>query len=125
LINGATLEVFATALNDDEDIRPLPSQLILQQLEDDGEFELTRDFFSSSIAGDLTIAGGLVEDVGNGIFKYTFDVVGQLQDIIEGEAPNEIFILPVAKIESMRRAVLFGPGHSTYPMKLNVTYTKL
>ncbi len=124
LINGATLEVFATALNDEEDIRPLPSQLVLREI-DNGELTFTRDFLSASIGGNISAVGGDVEDMGNGIFKYSFDVSGQLQDIIEDEAPNEIIIQSNIKAEIMRRAVLFGPGHSTYPMKLNVTYTKL
>jgi len=125
IINGATLEVYATALDGDEDIRPLPTQLSLREKMDDGSLLYIRDFSSASQSGSLSIVGGTPEDIGGGIFKYTFGIGSQLQDIIEGNRPNEIYIRTNAKIASMRRAVLFGAGHSTYPIKLNVTYTKL
>lgn len=125
LINGAVLEVYGTALNNDEDIRPVPDQLVLRKLDADGSLPYIRDFVSSAGAGTLSISGGTPEDMGNGIYKYTFDVVSELQDIIEGDSPNEIYIRTSAKIGNMQRVVLFGADHSTYPIKLTVTYTKL
>ena len=125
IVNGATLEVFGTALNGDEDLRPVPQQLVLRQEDIDGSLDFTRDFVSAQGAGDITIAGGTPEDMGNGIYKYTFQVASQLQDIIEGESPNELFIRVATKIEDFRRVVLFGADHSTYPIRLNVTFTKL
>ncbi len=124
LINGATLEVFGTALNDDEDIRPVPDQLVLRSIDDNGDLNLIRDFQSASLIGSLAISGGIPEDMGNGIYKYSFEIVSELQDIIEGSS-NELYILTNNKIATMNRVVLFGADHSTYPIRLNVTYTKL
>ena len=112
-------------MNGDEDLRPVPQQLVLRQEDIDGSLDFTRDFVSAQGAGDITIAGGTPEDMGNGIYKYTFQVASQLQDIIEGESPNELFIRVATKIEDFRRVVLFGADHSTYPIRLNVTFTKL
>jgi len=125
LINGATLEVYATAFNNDEDIRPVPPQLVLRSFDDNGVLSYIRDFQSSSFAGTLSISGGEPEDVGNGIYKYTFDVVSELQDIINGKSSDEIYIRVSSKVATMNRVVLFGADHSTYPIRLNVTYTKL
>ncbi len=125
IINVATLDVYATALNGDEDIRPVPDQLILRELDTDGSLNFTRDFITALSAGGVSIAGGEPEDIGEGIFKYSFNVAGQLQDIIEGIKPNEIYIRANGKVANLRRAVIFGAGHSTHPMTLNVTYTNL
>jgi len=124
LINGATLEVFGTALDDDE-LRPVPEQLVLRELNADGNLPFIRDFTTGSLAGDLSIGGGVAEDMGDGIFRYTFNVGSQLQEIVEGDAPSELYIRIADKIANMRRVVLFGAGHSTYPITLNVTYTEL
>jgi len=125
IINGATLEVFATALNGDEELFPVIDQLVLREQTDDDVLLFTRDFISALTAGNIEIAGGQPEDMGNGIFKYTFNIGAQLQDIIEGISPNEVVIRAANKVSEMNRAVIFGAGHSTYPMKLNVTYTNL
>jgi len=125
IINGATLEVYATALNGEQDIRPVPDQLVLRERIDNGTLAYIRDFNSASQAGSLSRVGGVPEDLGGGIFKYSFNIGSQLQDIIEGERPKELYIRNNAKVANMRRAVLFGAGHSTYPIKLIVTYTKL
>ncbi len=124
IINGATLEVFATTLNGDN--REVPQQLVLIEEFDDGTVNLTRDFALSLIfGGTVANAGGQPEDMGNGIYRYTFDIGGQLQDILAGEKNDKVAIRVDNKISDTRRAVIFGAGHSTYPMKLNVTYTKL
>lgn len=125
IINGATLDVYATALNGDEDIRSVPDQLILRELAADGSLDFSRDFITALSAGGVEIAGGEPEDIGGGIYKYSFNVAGQLQDIIEGIKPNEIYIRANTKVANLRRAVIFGAGHSTHPMRLNVTYTNL
>ncbi len=125
IINGATLEVFATALNGEEDIRPVPDQLILVEEVNNGIVTLSRDVTIALSLGDISNAGGQPEDMGNGIYKYTFFVGGQLQDIIEGIKDNELIIRSDLKVGELRRAVIFGAGHSTYPMRLNVTYTNL
>lgn len=125
IINGATLEVFATALNGDEDIRTVPGQLVLLEENVVGNVNLSRDFLLALNRGAIENAGGVPEDIGGGIYKYSFDVGGQLQDIIEGIEPNELTIRSDLKVGDLRRAVIFGAGHSTYPIKLNVTYTKL
>lgn len=126
IVNGASLEIFGTALNNDEDIRPVPLQLELRSLDDEGELSFTRDFASASLVGVLSTSGGVPEDIGNGIFKYTFEIGSELQDIIEGESiNNDVYIRVSNKVSTMNRVVLFGAKHSTYPIRLNVTYTKL
>lgn len=125
IINSATLEVFATALNDDEDIRPVPAQLVLIEETSDRTVALTRDFITALTFETIDDAGGVPEDIGDGIFRYRFDIGAQLQDIIEGLETNQIIIRSDTKVADLRRAVIFGAGHGTYPMTLNVTYTKL
>ena len=124
LVNGAILEVYGTALNDDEELRPVATQLELRSFQN-GELELIRDFQSAQLAGSLAFSGGDPEDMGGGIYKYTFNLVSELQDIIEGNSSNELIIRVSNKIGTMNRVVLFGPDHSTHPIKLTVTYTNI
>ncbi len=125
IINGAFLEVFAQVQPGEEDLYPVNEQLVLREPQSDGTLLFTRDFELALAVGSISAAGGEPEDMGNGIFRYTFNIGAQLQDIIEGVTSNEVVIRANAKVSTMNRTVIFGPGHSTYPMKLNVTFTNL
>ena len=124
IINRAELEVYATILDEDKDSYPLPDQLIAAEIIDE-QLSLVRDFSFSTSVGNVSLSGGTKEDVEENIFKYKLNLSTHFQEIVDGDASNELFLRLFPKPSNVRRMVIFGPGHSTYPMKLVITYTQL
>ncbi len=124
IINRAELEVYAMVSGDDADFYPMPEQLIAAEIVNE-ELSLVRDFSFSTSIGNVSVAGGNKEDFEENVFKYKLNISTHFQEIVDGEASNEIFLRLFPKPSNVRRMALFGPGHSTYPMKLKITYTQL
>jgi len=124
IINRAELEIFGTILDEDKGFYPLPNQVIAAEIVDD-ELSLIRDFSFSTSIGNVSLSGGEIEDFEDNVFKYKLNLSTHFQEIVDGEASNELFLRLFPKPSNVRRMVVFGPGHSTYPMKLVITYTQL
>lgn len=151
IVNRAELEfTVATSANTVAGF-PLPTQLSITTLEEDG-LNLITDLQSviiqQGILNSLENFGGqLVEEMENGtlVFKYKINISDHFQKILDGEVENKVTIsagveqpilsiagqpfrlfdiLP-AKASNASRAAFFGPNHSQYPAKLNLTFTKL
>ena len=151
IVNRAELEfTVATSANTVAGF-PLPTQLSITTLEEDG-LNLITDLQSviiqQGILNSLENFGGqLVEEMENGtlLFKYKVNISDHFQKILDGEVENKVTIsagveqpilsilgqpfrlfdiLP-AKASNASRAAFFGPNHSQYPVKLNLTFTKL
>lgn len=131
IVNQAQLEfTLATILPQDDPAfheDPL-SQLLISKLDEDGNLEVIADLASAFNLGNVTgIFGGNItteEDETVILRKYTMNISEHLQDIINGvETNNEIFISALAKAQIAQRSILFGPTHTQYPVKLNLTYT--
>ena len=124
IINRAELEVFGTILDEDKEFYPLPEQLIAAEIVDE-ELSLVRDFSFSTSVGNVSLSGGDKEDFEENIYQYKLNLSTHFQEIVDGDASNEIILRLFPKPSNVRRMAIFGPGHSTYPMKLVITYTQL
>jgi len=131
IVNQAQLELtVASILPDDEPIfydDPV-TQLFISKKDEDGNLTVISDLEAAIALGSLSgVFGGNLTEVNRNnvvIQKYTMNISDHLQDIVDGIEPNdEIFISALSKSQNAQRIILFGPGHSTYPAKLNLTYT--
>ena len=125
IVNRAELEVFARISEEDEALYPLPDQLIVSELLDD-QLVFVRDFSLASLPGlDIDDAGGSIELVEEGIYKYSLNISTHFQEILDGEVGNEIFLRLFPKPFNVRRVILLGPEDPDYPMNFRLTYTQL
>ncbi len=131
IVNQAQLELtVATILPNDDPVYyndPI-TQLFISKKDEDGNLAIISDLEAAIALGNLqgVFGGNLTEINGNNVVlqKYTMNISDHLQDVIDGvEANDEIFISALSKAQNGQRVILFGPGHSTYPAKLNLTYT--
>jgi len=57
--------------------------------------------------------------------KYTLNITNHIKSALKDNTYNsDLYIGILTESETPHRAVLFGAGHSQYPMKLKITYTK-
>lgn len=94
---------------------PLPTQLFLTYINDDGQEYLPKDYsFLPAYYG-----GYLYGD-----YTYRFNITQHMQSIMEGETENHgFFLTPNNKNSEMRRAVLKGTS-SAAGVKMVITYSK-
>lgn len=151
IVNRAELEFTVARAANTVSGFPLPTQLTITTLEEDG-LNIISDLQTVIIQqGGLSslenFGGQLIEEMENGtfVFKYKVNISDHFQKILEGEVDNKITIsagveqpilrlagqpfrlydiLP-AKAGNATRAAFFGPNHSQYPVKLNLTFTKI
>lgn len=126
-INRANLEFFVLEANDDPFKFYPPIKQLVTFHESNGGLILVQDVYrnaSNVKILDKSSGGVVIKDV-NGMKKYRINLSSHIQDILRGSAPTEIYITSYLRGEFPGRSIIFGPGHSQYPMKLYVTYTKL
>lgn len=124
IINKATIEFFIADLPEDGDF-PAIEQLLLSYLGEDGEQAIINDI-SFAQSNFSTLFGGTVVAGKNGEpDKYILNISNYFQDLISGQVPNELYITTFLKTQRASRSILYGAGHSTYPAKLNITFTQL
>ncbi|MBP7505920.1 MAG: hypothetical protein KA780_10785, partial [Prolixibacteraceae bacterium] len=94
---------------------PLPTQLFLTYVSDDGQEYLPKDYsFLPAYYG-----GYLYPD-----YTYRFNITQHMQSIIDKETGNNgFFLTPTNKNSEMRRAVLKGAS-SAAGVKMIITYSK-
>ena len=127
IVNKAELQfTFAELDNDDVTYYP-PLERSITVFENGG-----LSFISDVILGTATTInwfGGTVQesvdDQGDPIYTYNYNISSHFQDIVRGTLPNTIFIRAFPAQERARRAILYGPKHSKYPAKFILTYTVL
>lgn len=151
IVNRAELEFTVAQSANTVTGFPLPTQLSITTLEEDG-LNIISDLQSVIIQQGTTnslenFGGQLVEEMENGVllFKYKLNISNHFQKIIDEEVENKItisagveqpilrisgqpfrlFDLLPAKASNASRAAFFGPNHSQYPVKLNLTFTKI
>ena len=131
IVNQAQLEfTIATILPDDQPIfheDPL-EQLLISRKNSDGDLAIIADLEAALIQSNLTgiFGGNLTSTNKNNVvlWTYTMNISEHLQNIIDGvEASDEIFISALSKAQNAQRSIIFGPEHSTYPIKINVAFT--
>lgn len=125
IINKAEL-IFTVAELDEDDPENYPPTraLIGADIGTDGEFV----FLSDLLLGPTSFGGIVTEvigDEGEILQQYTMNISAHFQDIVDGNEDRSIYLRAFPKQEKSDRVIIYGPGHSKYPMKLKLTYTKL
>ncbi len=131
VVNKAELEItFADLLEDDTTVYSHPDRLVLTALNSDGNYYVIEDVANAIILQDIDLYGGTParEESGNQtLIKYRLGISNYLQNIIDDNlgGDNSVYIQVYLKNQLAQRGVFYGAGHSQYPLKLNLTYTKL
>lgn len=142
VVNKAELELTVADLAiNDTSLYPLTPQLIASIVDSDDN-SIISDVRSAIFANNpinSTVFGGVPEIVevdGIPLIKYRINLSSYFQQIVEETAANSInlsvgteqttwyFQLPPKPIDPSR-VVFYGPNHPVYPLKLNLTFTRL
>lgn len=127
IVNKAEL-VVTVANNDNSELYPLPEQLVLLRKLEDGTLVFIEDAAISltRTAGFGQLFGGQPETGDNSTVTYRMNLSGYLQDIIDGRfTDNDFYLSTYPKPDTPSRVILGGAKHSQYPIRLELTYTKL
>lgn len=134
VINQATLIAF---IYRDPMLNPeyyTPQPLLLAEENEEGNLISIEDFNIAIQSGRVQeLFGGSPQDTiinGQALEYIQMNVTSFLKELIANEksdpATNRKLILNVtSKVQRPGRTILYGPGHSLYPMKLNVTFTDI
>jgi hypothetical protein len=126
VINKAELEFREGSFAGDSTfVFPPAEQLLLATKDEFGNFIPISDYSIS--LGDIAgrFGGDLVEEPGNLPNAYRMNISTHLQEMIDGRANNELFVIISSKVNRADRTILYGPNHSEFPIKLKVTGTIL
>ncbi len=125
IINKAELIFYVAELpEDDAELFPPANQLITYEEIDEPQFIKDIYFDLGGIRTISTISGGFIEEEENtGLAKYTINLSSHLQNILSGNIDNKFYIGVHLSNERPPRSAVYGPGHSSFPMKLNIIYT--
>ncbi len=125
IINKATLELtVATIEGDDIEIFEPGDQFLLSEKTEDGELLLIEDVVRAFNVSNINVfGGGLETDEDLNLKTYKLNLSAAMQDMVQGEVSDEVILTLFLSTQRANRSVIFGPGHSTYPAKLKVTYT--
>ncbi len=126
IVNEAILEIalvdFPGAMTDIYD--PI-EQLILSRETADGEIILIDDFILTPSDLIPFSFGGDLEDGPNGeAGLYSMNISTHLQRMIDGDEVNELILSVFRRGDNPTRSIIAGGDHPTFPIKLNITFTK-
>lgn len=126
IVNKAELEFTVAILDEDDPVNYPPMQNLVAATIDETD-NLTFLALPDVVASGNF--GGLLTDAigpnGEMIQKYSMNISGYLQDILDDVEDPLIYLRAFPKQQQGSRVTIYGPGHSKYPMKLSLTYTKL
>jgi hypothetical protein len=131
LVNHAVLEFYQADLPNDNDVWYPPVQrMVALEMDNDGALVNSRDVDLAEGINNISGFGGAVRVIDENNPEespviYEMIVTAQVQDIVNGNADNKIFLSSYLKANFPNRVVLYGPGHPDYPVRLKVTYTKV
>lgn len=127
LVNKAELEFFVLEDENSDIYDPLES-ILLQRYDSEGGIIVTEDvFLGLQILNDASFGGTLTETTIDGkiLKKYTAVMsVHALRMFNDDNPDTKLRISARNKRERPNRSIIFGPGHSKYPMKFKLTYSK-
>lgn len=122
IINKAELICYSIFPN--QNVYPLISRLFLYKQNGSSLLQPIRDV-SLAQATNIDFFGGTFElDPDLGVYLYKFNLSAHLQDMIDGVEGTTFVISPGGKAQTAGRTLLFGPGSTSFPIELKVTYTK-
>lgn len=128
IINRAEL-IITAAEDEDIELYPLPTRLGAFRKDDDGNLVSITDVGIAISNSNLSLFGGdqsfdFVD--GRKVVYYKMFISAYLQNVIDDRFTDKaLYLIPFDRGETANRVVLGGSGSDRYPMKLNLTYTKL
>jgi len=131
-INKAELVVSVADLPEDADIYKEAEQLILSQIDEDGNYIVIEDVASALFSDATTFVtvlntgrfGGVLTEFTDRPSTYTMNITAHLQNMLRGTVTNKMRLSVYGREALANRVALYGAGHSEYPVKLRVYYTK-
>ncbi len=126
IIKRASLEIVDLAKSDEDTLFNSPGTMFLSRRPvGTNNFAIIQDYAFDS--GNYDVGGELIQDVddnGNLINVYNFNLAVYMQDLIEGKEDNaDLFLVPAGRRELGNRTIIGGGNHPDYPMKLTLTYS--
>lgn len=126
IVNYAQLEIPIGAAEGDDLEKFSPArQLILTVPNSEGVLENISDVrFSAGNQFSFLFGGVVVKGENGQPDVYRMNVSSQIADMINGLAPNVMYLRVNAKAQTGSRAVLNGPQHPLNRMRLRIAFTK-
>ncbi len=124
LINKAELEFFIADIPVSNKYKK-PTQLVALVKNQNGRYEFISDISNGLVIENVFPAfGGFLERTTNG-HRYRMNVTNYVKRaILDSNFNDTIYISVLGESENPDRSVFYGAGHSMFPVKLNVYYTK-
>jgi hypothetical protein len=129
IINKSELELTVAELpGDNIDVLTPFSQFIVSRYNENGEKVLTEDAGIAFNIGNLSgVLGGTpyAQNIsGIDVNKYKINVTNHVINVLREEGyDSKLLLSRYLRQERADRVVIFGPGHSVYPLKLNIIYS--
>jgi len=121
IINHVSLEIVAAdIIGRDTSFFPVAESLRLYKLENG----LFTDLFDNTFFVGNT-NGILTRDQVRNVNIYEMDITSHCIGILNENEPEVLYLRVIDEIRNPSSAILHGPNHPEFPMKLKVTYTEL
>lgn len=126
LVNRATLDIFVAELPEDDTNFPTPDQLVLLERLDGGGLTATRDLALGLAEGNIpTLHGGTLVPGGGGAPDfYRFNITAHVNAVLAGEVSSNLQLSLQNKSTTPDRVVLYGAGHSQFPIRVQLSVTR-
>ena len=126
LVNKVVLDVYVSDLSGDFNLYPAPVQLIASYKNASGNIVFIQDVTQALSARILIdVFGGNVTGTGN-LRKYSLNITNHIKNALKDSTnDSDLYLNVLTESETVNRAVIYGAKHSTFPMKLNNSYTKI
>ena len=126
LVNKVVLDVYVSDLSGDFNLYPAPVQLIASYKNASGNIVFIQDVTQALSARILIdVFGGNVTGTGN-LRKYSLNITNHIKNALKDSTyDSDLYLNVLTESETVNRAVIYGAKHSTFPMKLNISYTKI
>ena len=125
VVNKAVLEVYSAVIpEDDQTLYPVVERIQTRVLNSDSVLVNSRDIILALSIQSIDAFGGEPEMLTDGLYRYTMDATAVVQDILSGRIENRIFLSSYLKPNQPHRVILNGPGHSEYPARLKIAFTR-
>ncbi len=128
IVNKAELVITVAHLpGDDPESFPPLERLVLSELTEDGELLLIEDVARNISNLDSRFGSRFVTEEVDGemLDRFRLNISAHIQSMVESASTKTLVLTAFAKQETASRTVLYGPGHSKYPMTISMTYTQL
>ncbi len=126
IVNRAELEIYVDESGQEGTYKPI-DQFVLTQNDQRDSLVLVSDASIDILAG-FRVFGGRPEKVtigGQTVSKYTINISEYVQQMVDDDnVPTSFYLIAHIRQEVAKRAVLCGPNHATFPMKLHLFYTR-